>query len=354
MVMNTDPSAFVEKMQQYIDALEEEGRKIRVFERELPLCLDLVSKAIERCRQQMSTDCFNGQSDRYSEQTSSEGPVLEEFMPMKRYLFTNEDDHGDGKQQQKKQQLSYESKKICSQDKSSLKPDWLTSAHLSIQSPDPPIEEDLLSNKLLTMEVNRNEYGDYHLFKKKKSSVPTAAVSSSVDTDSGGGGGGSGGGGGRSKGEDKGKSNMKERRCWSPELHRQFLRALQQLGGAHAATPKQIRELMKVEGLTNDEIKSHLQKYRLHTRRLNPTIHNNDPHTTQLVVVGRIWMPPLEYTTKAASSPPSENTNNAKLVYAPIASLYKTRQCKQQSASEEKGSQSRSNSPSATTISPAF
>ncbi|KAB2616349.1 hypothetical protein D8674_022937 [Pyrus ussuriensis x Pyrus communis] len=27
-----------------------------------------------------------------------------------------------------------------------------------------------------------------------------------------------------------------------------------------AATPKQIRELMKVDGLTNDEVKSHLQK----------------------------------------------------------------------------------------------
>lgn len=26
-----------------------------------------------------------------------------------------------------------------------------------------------------------------------------------------------------------------------------------------AATPKQIRELMKVDGLTNDEVKSHLQ-----------------------------------------------------------------------------------------------
>ncbi|KAG0464919.1 hypothetical protein HPP92_019083 [Vanilla planifolia] len=51
----------------------------------------------------------------------------------------------------------------------------------------------------------------------------------------------------------------KARRCWSPELHRRFTIALQKLGGAQAATPKQIREVMKVDGLTNDEVKSHLQ-----------------------------------------------------------------------------------------------
>ncbi|XP_078430592.1 transcription factor HHO5-like isoform X2 [Wolffia australiana] len=59
----------------------------------------------------------------------------------------------------------------------------------------------------------------------------------------------------------------KPRRCWSPELHRRFIKALYHLGGAQAATPKQIRELMKVDGLTNDEVKSHLQKYRLHARK---------------------------------------------------------------------------------------
>ncbi|OEL32631.1 Myb family transcription factor EFM [Dichanthelium oligosanthes] len=59
----------------------------------------------------------------------------------------------------------------------------------------------------------------------------------------------------------------KARRCWSPELHRQFVTALHQLGGPQVATPKQIREVMQVDGLTNDEVKSHLQKYRLHNRR---------------------------------------------------------------------------------------
>ncbi|KAK6116293.1 hypothetical protein DH2020_049969 [Rehmannia glutinosa] len=64
------------------------------------------------------------------------------------------------------------------------------------------------------------------------------------------------------------QQQRKQRRCWSPELHKLFVDALQILGGAQTATPKQIRELMKVEGLTNDEVKSHLQKYRLHIRKL--------------------------------------------------------------------------------------
>ncbi|KAL7589508.1 hypothetical protein Lser_V15G37062 [Lactuca serriola] len=377
---NNIPSDYSEKMQkyqEYIEALEEERRKIRVFERELPLCLELVSQAIERCRQQMSgtiMDCFNGQSDQYSEQTSSEGPVLEEFIPIKPDSSTNDDDV-DGQQ---KQYLSHNSKIICNNETSSpfsRKSDWLTSAQLSIKTPDPPIEEDFLSNKLVAMETNRNGYGAFHPFMKKRSFSPTpnmegersltcpamvlnAANSCSADTDGGGGGGGS-------KGEDKGLYNKKERRCWSPELHRRFLHALQQLGGAHIATPKQIKELMKVDGLTNDEIKSHLQKYRLHTRRVSsPTIHHNDPHPSQLVVVGRIWMPPLEYTT---TSPATDNTNKAKGVFTPIASLspsitaslYKTKPCNQQPYYDGKGSQSHSNSPSTssmytTTVSTAF
>ncbi|XP_039002781.1 transcription factor HHO2-like [Hibiscus syriacus] len=51
----------------------------------------------------------------------------------------------------------------------------------------------------------------------------------------------------------------KQRRCWSSELHRLFVNALHKLGGSQVATPKQIRELMQVDGLTDDEVKSHLQ-----------------------------------------------------------------------------------------------
>ncbi|XP_071689520.1 transcription factor HHO3-like [Rutidosis leptorrhynchoides] len=291
---------------QYIEALEEELKKIQVFERELPLCLELVSQAIERCRHQMFRTILN---------QSNEGPVLKEFIPIKpTCLSTNNGDDNDiNNVDREHQPVSNKSNIICSctNDKSSSlyskKPDWLTSAQLSIQIQDPPTGKDLLSKKALDEDRN-------NLCHKKKSSG-----SCSTDTD-----------GSVSEGGDKGQPNnkkKKERRCWSSELHRRFLHALQQLGGAYVATPKQIKELMKVDGLTSNEIKSHLQKYRLHTRRLNP---NNNVHTPQLVVVSRIWMPPLDYTTNTASSSISDD---AKTLYSPIAtlptSLYKTKQLSQ-------------------------
>ncbi|KAL1564102.1 hypothetical protein AAHA92_06503 [Salvia divinorum] len=64
-------------------------------------------------------------------------------------------------------------------------------------------------------------------------------------------------------------SNQKKKRLsWSPHMHREFVDVLLRLGGPYVATPKQIRELMKVDSLTNDEVKSHLQKYRLHIKKL--------------------------------------------------------------------------------------
>ncbi|KAK8289655.1 hypothetical protein V6Z12_D07G205200 [Gossypium hirsutum] len=57
------------------------------------------------------------------------------------------------------------------------------------------------------------------------------------------------------------------RRSWSPQLHARFVETLHILGGMYEATPKQIREMMNVDGLTNDQVKSHLQKYRLHSRK---------------------------------------------------------------------------------------
>ncbi|CAL9103950.1 unnamed protein product [Musa textilis] len=90
----------------------------------------------------------------------------------------------------------------------------------------------------------------------------------------------------------------KARRCWSQELHRRFVLAIQQLGGAQVATPKQIRERMKVDGLSNDEVKSHLQKYRLHARR----VHNASATAGRPVVGEGLWLPQKQYAGSSRRS----------------------------------------------------
>jgi hypothetical protein len=100
-----------------------------------------------------------------------------------------------------------------------------------------------LPRKAAVTEVKRNGAGGaFQPFHREKSvgkssnqaiskappSVPASATSSIAGAVTGG------TGGGGNKKEDKEKGNQrKQRRCWSPELHRRFLHSLQQLGGSH-------------------------------------------------------------------------------------------------------------------------
>ncbi|KAE8714005.1 Two-component response regulator ARR12 [Hibiscus syriacus] len=74
--------------------------------------------------------------------------------------------------------------------------------------------------------------------------------------------------------EDNGHENedsstqKKPRVVWSVELHRKFVSAVNQLG-LDKAVPKKILDLMNVEGLTRENVASHLQKYRLYLKRLS-------------------------------------------------------------------------------------
>ncbi|KAL6136669.1 hypothetical protein ACLB2K_061964 [Fragaria x ananassa] len=56
------------------------------------------------------------------------------------------------------------------------------------------------------------------------------------------------------------------RRIWTPKLHSRFMKAINDLGGAEAATPKLVKDRMRVDGLTDDQVKSHLQKLRIYKR----------------------------------------------------------------------------------------
>ncbi|KAI9071466.1 hypothetical protein K1719_046575 [Acacia pycnantha] len=316
---------------EYVEALEEERQKIQVFSRELPLSLELVSQAIDAYRQQLSgTMEYNvhGQSD-CSEQTSmEEGPVLEEFIPIKKRDSPDCDNEEDEDEQHSHKHKILKENDNNNSDK--RKSDWLSSVQL--WNPDPPTKEDL-PRKAMVVEVKRNggafqpfhREDDNNVGKTNNNNITSAAKSTSpaavpAMSSTAGGGGGSG-----SKGSEEkdGQGQRKQRRCWSPELHKRFLQALQQLGGPDSATPKQIRELMRVDGLTNDEVKSHLQKFRLHTRRPSPMIHNNaTSQTAPFVLVGNIFVQPPEYAAAVATSTASGEVTTVTTptgIYAPVA-----------------------------------
>lgn len=330
---------YTEKMQhgglgfrEYVEALQEERRKIQVFQRELPLCLELVNQAIDACRQQMSgtttENNLHGQSESSEQTTSNEVvPAFEEFIPMKRSSDLSDDDEQEHSHDEDKREKTNNNNNDNNNDKK--KSDWLRSVQLWHPSSDPPLKEDV-PRKTTVMEVKRNG-GAFQPFHREKSvgksnvsvvgklpaQAPVAAPAVAVATTSSSAETASGGRGSERRDEKDGQSQRKQRRNWSPELHKRFVNALHQLGGSHAATPKQIRELMKVDGLTNDEVKSHLQKYRLHTRRPSPTtIHNNgNPQAPQFVVVGGIWVQPPEYSAAVTA------TTTSGEVYAPMAAV---------------------------------
>ncbi|KAI4368988.1 hypothetical protein MLD38_017483 [Melastoma candidum] len=303
----------------HLAALEDELRKIQVFRRELPICYEVVTQTIEAWKQKLVEkggvrECNPALLD---DEMASDRPLLEEFMPLR------DDVRGDDDRRERKNDTDSEEKN---------KTEWLRSAQLWNPFPDlnsrqdddgdddddsPPVvpekssssaakATDAIASGSLHPELGR---GIGNNASGKPLSNPSGSSSSGYVE-------------GRMacKGVEKnqaGSSHRKQRRCWSPELHRQFLDALQDLGGPHVATPKQIKELMKVDGLTNDEIKSHLQKYRLHTRRSPVAQDDSTTAAPQLVVVGGIWVPQPDFAAASGSvSLPPRNK-----IYAPVATI---------------------------------
>ncbi|KAG6579203.1 Transcription factor HHO3, partial [Cucurbita argyrosperma subsp. sororia] len=293
----------------FADTLEQERTKVLMFQSELPLCLQIVSHAIDCCRHHLSETTTENRQSECSDQTSSDmGLVLEEFIPINGVF--------DSEQPRHHHEAQTENNKMNDSDLNNLNlppSDWLRSAQLWNQTSDPPpLSRDTPENTTV-VEVNRNG-GAFQPFQKEKTGGGGGMMSSSSDpvpaVEMGL--------GGSSRREEKEAQNQrKQRRCWSPELHRRFLHALQQLGGSHVATPKQIRDLMKVDGLTNGEVKSHLQKYRLHTKCPTSTIHNNETvQPPQFLVVGGIWVPASDYATTSSREAVSAATANG--IYAPV------------------------------------
>ncbi|KAL5793718.1 hypothetical protein ACOSP7_002312 [Xanthoceras sorbifolium] len=74
----------------------------------------------------------------------------------------------------------------------------------------------------------------------------------------------------KSSAQTKNNSNQGKKKVkvdWTPELHRRFVQAVEQLG-VDKAVPSRILELMGIDCLTRHNIASHLQKYRSHRKHL--------------------------------------------------------------------------------------
>nr|XP_043621705.1 two-component response regulator ARR12-like [Erigeron canadensis] len=72
-------------------------------------------------------------------------------------------------------------------------------------------------------------------------------------------------------GDDSDDTSLTQKRprvVWSIDLHKKFVTAVNQLG-IEKAVPKRILDLMNVDGLTRENVASHLQKYRLYLRRIS-------------------------------------------------------------------------------------
>jgi hypothetical protein len=108
-----------------------------------------VCVAIEACRQQLSGTTteynLNGQQSECSEQTTStDGPVLEEFIPIKKRASPYCEQVYDDEDEEDDEQHSHHKQQKISMDKK--KSDWLRSVQL--WNPDPPSHEVITKSNL--------------------------------------------------------------------------------------------------------------------------------------------------------------------------------------------------------------
>lgn len=278
------------KIDDFISRLETEIKKIDAFKRELPLCMLLMNDAIVALKEELMVF-----------KKSANQPVLEEFIPLKKTC--DEDPKVETDSSDKKNWLSSTQLWNTNENNSDTNQNHIPKPNSVEQLTQKRAEEhqdgmvgDPYGVNSVEKIIPFKGYCEFPVVgtkrneNKKEISVPEISLitpCSLLDVES------------NIQiatpqpqphpPPPQQQTSRKQRRCWSTELHRRFVNALQQLGGSKVATPKQIRELMRVDGLTNDEVKSHLQKYRLHTKRL-PSYNTSSNSPT--VALGSLWNPP--------------------------------------------------------------
>ncbi|CAI9089951.1 OLC1v1024607C2 [Oldenlandia corymbosa var. corymbosa] len=100
---------------------------------------------------------------------------------------------------------------------------------------------------------------------------------------------------------------------WTPELHDHFVRAVENLGGKHKATPRRIVQVMGVRGLEMSHVKSHLQMYR--TTKKRTTINLTLPIENKLLDEEIAWSPPREFIGKSQTEKETMIETRSQAIY---------------------------------------
>ncbi|MCL7030939.1 hypothetical protein MKW94_017584 [Papaver nudicaule] len=244
-VTGSNASEKLQKIDEYVSKLEEEMRKIDAFKRELPFCMLLLTDAIVALRDQTTN-------------------IREE----------EEEKVKSGKEFREKRNWMSSAQLWSSSSSTNISGGYSNTDNDNCKKPVQIVREVIDENPFAPFGTS----GLFSVMKKEEKVIQSVPIISTMNpgiinkfhnevsntmfwnprNDN------SGRIFSASSGTNNGQSNLqrqqhqfqrKQRRCWSPELHRRFVSALQQLGGSQVATPKQIRELMHVDGLTNDEVK---------------------------------------------------------------------------------------------------
>ncbi|CAN7105131.1 transcription factor HHO6 [Brassica rapa] len=254
------------KLEEHVQKLEEEKRKIQGSELELPLCLQMLNDAISYLKKETETDTQ---------------PLLKDFISLSKPI---REEHDEELFKEKKFQLWRENDRISNarfSDTLEIERDEEKSSNSLYM---------LLSPGMTTPKVETGlglGLTSSSMVKGRRKLVASSSVPQPPPY-------------------LQQQSLRKQRRCWTPELHRLFVDALQQLGGPGVATPKQIREHMQEEGLTNDEVKSHLQKYRLHIRKSDSNLEKQS-----VVVLGfNLWNSSQEVEESGEGGETSKRNNS--------------------------------------------
>ena len=81
-------------------------------------------------------------------------------------------------------------------------------------------------------------------------------------------------GGAEADANEEDQTTKRSRLVWTESLHEKFLEAVDACGGVEQALPKPVMKNMKVDGLTRENVSSHLQKYRLRLKKSKDADHD--------------------------------------------------------------------------------